>query len=147
MDRNLFCSTIQMIHFYLTLIMDCDRDWCSDGEVYPHWWVNNEGRLLASFSLKLLFCLHSVSIYQCSTLCLILMASRKTTVTPLLMHWSHCSLALSHWFNPHLAEIFFCFGCFLIASVMDIQLLPWLTNYTPLIQFDILTVQLHIICI
>ena len=29
----------------------------------------------------------------------IYMASSKTAVTPLLMHWSYCSLALSHWYN------------------------------------------------
>ena len=27
------------------------------------------------------------------------MAYRKTAVTPLLMHWSYCSLVLSHWFH------------------------------------------------
>ena len=26
------------------------------------------------------------------------MAYRKTAVTPLLMHWSYCSLALNHWY-------------------------------------------------
>ena len=32
------------------------------------------------------------------------MTQCKTAVTPLLMHWSYCSLALSHWYIPYKAQ-------------------------------------------
>ena len=34
-----------------------------------------------------------------------LMVWCKTTVTPLLMHWSYCSLALSHWYITKIYQI------------------------------------------
>ena len=33
------------------------------------------------------------------------MAQCKTVVTPLLMHWSYCSLELSHWYNVAMAKL------------------------------------------
>ena len=52
------------------------------------------------------------------------MAQCKTAVTPLLTHWSYCSLALSHRFNPHTYPAFDCHISFMTVtySVIDYPL-------------------------
>ena len=63
----------------------------------------NEDHLLLGVTLKLLMSFWTLDIHRCacatwltSVVALYFEAERRTAVTTLLTHWSHCSLAWSH---------------------------------------------------
>ena len=83
-------------------------------KLMPHLTGANELILSSCWNLQ------RVSITQC-----ISMVQCKTAITPLLTHWSDCSLALNHWYDvSHKIYASFCFAllCFAYINIVSINL-------------------------